>query len=64
MHLRDGVKAVHLLRSDGFLDVLDAAGVRTKEKLSAAAAHAGAARARFEEERGVPENIELATEAT
>lgn len=59
-HWRDGAKAVHLLRSHGFLDVFDAAGVRTKEKLSAAAAHADAARARFEDERGVPENIELA----
>ncbi len=60
-HWRDGAKAVHLLRAHGFQDVFDAAGVRTREKLGAAAAHADAARTRFEAERGVPENIELAS---
>jgi rhodanese-related sulfurtransferase len=61
-HLRDGMKAVHLLRSLGFQDVYDAAGVRVKEKLSAAAAHADEARTHWEQERGVPEDIELAPE--
>lgn len=61
---RDGMKAVHLLRSLGFKDVFDAAGVRVKEKLSEAAAHADAARIHREEARGVPEDINLAPEAT
>jgi rhodanese-related sulfurtransferase len=60
---RDGMKAVHLLRSLGFQDVFDAAGVRVKEKLREAAAHADAARIRRHEERGIPEDIELAPEA-
>lgn len=59
---RDGMKAVQLLRSLGFHDVYDAAGVRVKEKLSAAAAHADAARIQWEQERGVPENVELTPE--
>ena len=57
---RDGLKAVHLLRSLGFRDVFDAAGVRVKEKLSEAAAYADAARIHRDEERGVPEDVELA----
>jgi rhodanese-related sulfurtransferase len=61
---RDGMKAVHLLRSLGFHHVFDAAGVRVKEKLSAAAAHADEARTQWERERGVPENIELAPAAS
>lgn len=60
---RDGMKAVRLLRALGFEDVFDAAGVRVKEKLSEAAATADAARIRRDEERGVPNDIELAPEA-
>jgi rhodanese-related sulfurtransferase len=63
-HWRTGMKAVHLLRSLGFQDVFDAAGVRVKEKLSEAAAHADAARIHRDEERGIPEDIELAPEAS
>jgi rhodanese-related sulfurtransferase len=63
-HWREGMKAVHLLRNLGFQDVYDAAGVRVKEKLSAAAAHAEEARIHWEHERGVPADIELAPEAS
>jgi rhodanese-related sulfurtransferase len=63
-HWRDGMKAVQLLRNLGFQDVYDAAGVRVKEKLSAAAAHAEEARTHWEQDRGVPENIELAPAAS
>lgn len=61
---RDGAKAVHLLRAHGYQDVFDAAGLRTMEKLGAAAAHAEASRTRFEGERGVPEDVELAPSAS
>lgn len=60
---RDGVRAVRLLRSLGFRDVYDAAGVRVKEKLSDAAARADAARLYREEVRGVPPDIELSPTA-
>lgn len=57
---RDGAEAAHLLRSMGFKDVFDAAGVRVKEKLSATAARVEAARIRRETGRGIPDDIELA----
>lgn len=53
---RDGARAVHVLRSVGYLDVFDAAGVRAKEVLAKAALP--------KEDRGVPEDIELAPRGT
>ncbi len=47
-----GARAAQMLRSVGFRDVMNAAGVETKEKLSAAAARAAAGKE--------PEVIELA----
>lgn len=63
-HWRDGVKAAHLLRSLGFQDVYDAAGVRVREKLSEAAAHAAAGRVYRDKSRGIPDDIDLTPETT
>jgi rhodanese-related sulfurtransferase len=56
---RDGIKAVHVLRSLGFQNVFDVAGVSVKEQLSVAAAYAEAAQTKERHARGVPDQIEL-----
>lgn len=58
-----GARATAELRGMGFWDVMNAAGLHTKERLSAEAARAAdARRERAAEARGVPAEVELAAE--
>ncbi len=56
---RDGRKAMHLLRTLGYEDVFDAAGVRVKERLGHEALSADASRVQQRIARGIPEEIDL-----